>query len=904
MRLVRLELRGAIGINKGLGKDEILIDFSIFNEGLIAIVGENGRGKTTIIENLHPFRRLVSRNGNLSDHFYLKDSYRKLEFIYNGKLYRSEIYIDGITKKQEAYLKLGGLSLNDGKPSSYDEVLEELFGSEELFFNSLFSAQKSQGISELTSSQKRELFYELLGLNKYQFYLEEAKELLKESEILREKLLYQKSISEEALEKLPQHEKEYDQLTQRKLSLKKEISLIDEGLTLLIKRKSEDENMRISYEQKIKTNDSIFKKIEELENELSQRREEYNSKIALIKDEYLNHQPYLLDLKSLNKEAEEINLKIEELRKNESSLAITKEIILLQEEKEKVQAVMTQREEILKKEEELLELSFRQNELIDLIQKYREEENHLLQLQNEVSNNERKENEKLNTFYEEILELKNNLAGKSSQYELINLDRENLEITFKQKIESMNEEIRIIDQVPCDDELGAKCPLLNHAFITKAEIDLIKEEYEKKLLTLNQLLSNNALERSLMSEKINELTSTVTAKELEIAKNHAYRLGQITSQIDKLNILKKSTEYEIKSLKELNLDIKLQELHKAKTEVLISKEKIERLENLIASKEELKEKTEEKVKSQIEMMEEKLKSIQNKITFEEQKMEEEKLRQQKEYENRIAILNRELEYKSQELLKWIAKEKSNIDLTLDKKLKVVLENLELTEYEIKNTLLKKEDRVRILTENEARLFSIVHEIEKIKKVKVDLEGLDLRLRQVEKDITEYLFLIKAFDKTGIPVLKLENSGIQITSLANELLKNFKNDFRIAFETMRMTKDRKKNKEVFDINVIDQDGICELKNKSGGERIWIEASIQLALGILMRFQGRKLETSFLDEQDGALDFENAMSYRQMIEIAHKKAGLFNTIIISHRSELINLIDQKIILEEEGLYLKAS
>ncbi|MDQ7818422.1 MAG: SMC family ATPase [Melioribacteraceae bacterium] len=904
MRIIKLELRGAIGINKGLGIEEITIDFSCFQEGLIALVGENGRGKTTIIENLHPFRRLISREGNLSDHFYLKDSYRKLEFSFNGKIYRSEIYIDGITKKQEAYLKTDQLSLNDGKPTSYDEVLEEIFGSEELFFNSVFSAQKSRGISELSASQKRELFYELLGLNKYQLYLEKAKEFMKDSEIIREKILYQKSTSEESLLKLPRHEIEFIELTDNHNKVKHEISLIDISLSELKERKSDLEKMKIAYVQKSEINESLLKRIEELEKELSINSYKYNSKIESIKNEYSNQLPLLADFTLLKKESDEINLKIEELKKNDSSIFQTSEISALEKEREKLRLEITHLEKILKKENDVLELSLRQNELLDLVTKHKEEENYLINLHLEADKKEREEKEKLIPLYEELSEQKNNLADKSSKSDLINLEKENLERNSKQKIESMEEEISIIDRVPCDDNLGARCPLLNHAFISRSEIISVKVEYGEKLVNLSQLLHKNDLERSALTQNINDLLTKISLQELEISKAHAYRLGQITAQKDKLFTLKNSAEYELKSLKELNLLGQLEEINRAKTKILITDERIKRIEHSILSKQELIEKTKENDRSQLEALEEKLKNIENKIALDQQKIEEEKLKRKNEYESRISSIEKELEYKSEELLKWIAKEKANLDLTVDKMIAELTDKIEITEYKLNSTRKEKDQRVSTLTETEAKLIFFRQEIEKINKVKVDLELLERNLRQVEKNIIEYSFLIKAFDKTGIPVLKLENSGFQITSLANELLKNFKNDFRIAFETTRMTKDRKKTKEVFDINVIDQDGICELKNKSGGERIWIESSIQLALGILLRLQGKKLETSFLDEQDGALDYENAMSYRTMIEKAHGKAGLFNTIIISHRSELINLIDQKIILEEDGIYLKAS
>jgi exonuclease SbcC len=85
LKILKLYLRGGIGIRIGLGLEEIDIDFSQFRTGLIAFTGRNGSGKTTIMENLHPYRMMVSRDGSLQSHFYLKDSYRILHFVQNGR---------------------------------------------------------------------------------------------------------------------------------------------------------------------------------------------------------------------------------------------------------------------------------------------------------------------------------------------------------------------------------------------------------------------------------------------------------------------------------------------------------------------------------------------------------------------------------------------------------------------------------------------------------------------------------------------------------------------------------------------------------------------------------------------------------------------------------------------------
>jgi DNA repair exonuclease SbcCD ATPase subunit len=104
------------------------------------------------------------------------------------------------------------------------------------------------------------------------------------------------------------------------------------------------------------------------------------------------------------------------------------------------------------------------------------------------------------------------------------------------------------------------------------------------------------------------------------------------------------------------------------------------------------------------------------------------------------------------------------------------------------------------------------------------------------------------------------------------------------------------KETFDINIVEDDGVTEIANKSGGQVVYLETAIQLAISLVVRKQGREFETAYLDEKDGALDIENAHHYLEMIRKAHALSGVCNTFIITHRPELLNQIPQQILLAD--------
>ena len=83
MQPLSLTLKGFRGIRDGLGRDTLMLDFERLADGaeLIAIAGANGRGKTTVMDNMHPYLTMPSRAavagpGGFSyyDHVFLPES--------------------------------------------------------------------------------------------------------------------------------------------------------------------------------------------------------------------------------------------------------------------------------------------------------------------------------------------------------------------------------------------------------------------------------------------------------------------------------------------------------------------------------------------------------------------------------------------------------------------------------------------------------------------------------------------------------------------------------------------------------------------------------------------------------------------------------------------------------------
>jgi exonuclease SbcC len=779
MKILKLKLRGAIGIRKGLGVEEVEIDFSNFQSGLIALTGRNGSGKTTVMENLHPYRQMVSRDGSLQSHFFLKDSYRSLDFEFNGRSYRSKILIDALTGGSEAYLlelkDNTTFALNDGKLTTYDKAIEDLLGSPELFFNSVFSGQKSKGIAELKPADRRKLFYELLNLNSYEVYLEESKLKLKlcendlakiEGEI---KALQQDQTSIDVLEIERQEKLEYQAQLISDIS---ELESSVEGASEVIRET--EVKIQIAH-QKVLANDQIQKELKEIENQILVITKQNNEKVAR----------YQGDIEDQNK-------LLERYKK-----------LSTPEAKEKIEQALADKKEHQNKLDELKTVAS------NLDKGYAE-------FQKEYS-------EKLKSL--SVLE-----KSKSEVENQLNTHRNDFN-NYQKLILTAVESSDVIDRVPCEENIGKSCEFLLKAHSERQKIDRYKSDRE--LIRVKVLSSDESL-----ADLINRLNGEKINLDQFFQDKDNYFRGSIKTNGDAIKLI----EQTLTKINQHNYEKLLDELKEADNQIKLCEQSISGHEKLIAESKLSFEQNLASLKKQVEDLNRKY----DKIVL-----------------VRIEELNSDLLIHKQKLLglnQQLQSSRARID-------------------EAKQDVAKLEQLIETMTKNEERITKLLESKSK-----------------VESEIKDWNFLVKAFDKTGIPVLKLENSGIEITSVANELLSIFENKFRIVFETTKLKADKKSYKESFDINIVEEDGVCEISNKSGGQQVWLETAIQLAISLVVRNQGRNIETAFLDEKDGALDLDNAYSYIEMLRKAHQMSGVHNTFIITHRPELLDFIPQQVKLKD--------
>lgn len=200
MTPLSLTLTGFKGIRDGLGRETVTLNFAELARGaeLIAITGRNGRGKSTILDNMTPYPVMPSKAGHdgmgafsYYEEVYLPENLKELTWELDGVLYRSQLVIrDQGKRKTEAYLhehragrwqpvSLPDGTLSDGRMETYLKCVEGIAGNCSTFLTTAYSAQNRRQIATYRNAEIKSLLADLLGLAQIQALGERANETLR-----------------------------------------------------------------------------------------------------------------------------------------------------------------------------------------------------------------------------------------------------------------------------------------------------------------------------------------------------------------------------------------------------------------------------------------------------------------------------------------------------------------------------------------------------------------------------------------------------------------------------------------------------------------------------------------------------------------------------------------------------
>jgi DNA repair exonuclease SbcCD ATPase subunit len=495
MQLTSLEFRGITRFN-----NTVKIPFSDL-KGVIALVGENGSGKTTTMESIFAglYRELPSREGNLADHSNGKDAYIDMAFDWGGS-YRSLIKIDAEKRTQEAYLYRDGEPLNDGKVTTFDAKIAELFLPRSLFLMSAFSAQNKNGsFLSLSKVDKKKAFADMLGLGEMQKLADKAGEIEKE--------------------------------------LTKDLGFLEGNYQAKGEQVAEldtlHEQYREAQEKLLEANDDLGKyreREEKLIAELARmeaergRRDGIRSDMAAVDEEIKS-----IDAKlQINAQAVENNQKV--MTDGDRIQKAVERVAEIGKEIAEYKTVIAQHEATRSGNED------RRSEVSELITKAE-------RLEGEANDLERTDREQHQTEKGKLEEqLKNTELSLSGRVGMLNSAKASI-LRLEKEIATLEEQSAIRSRLSCGDSVE-KCELAEHVNHAISLIPMTKETKEAKVKEIEQLLAEmERLDKSrkILKEQISAMSTHVVPSEVAEKKQDAEKVREEARNIE-ANILKRKTE--------------------------------------------------------------------------------------------------------------------------------------------------------------------------------------------------------------------------------------------------------------------------------------------------------------------------------------------------------------------------
>ncbi len=865
-----------------------------FEEGVNAIIGENGAGKTTILEAIG-FAVFNTLPYNISD------------FVRRGEK-RAEIRVKVVNPKDERLYEIvrrieGGRTVEyfvrdaetgmrvEGAEGvvGVGEWVKDAFGFEvdlkTVFENAIGVAQGKITSQFLEQASIRDrIFSPLIGVEGYKKAFERSREYerfvedrLKETE--KEIALLQKDV-----ENLGKLKSKLEALKRDRNAILTRISKIDERLSPLEKKLSEVEESfkrlnelrveeaRISSElENLKSNiESLRKEIERIENaerELESLRDIY--------DRYVKAEG---ELEKVEREKENVERRLEDLRSKE---------IRLERLRTRLEDLERRLEEIRRCERELEEvepLAKREEELMSLLREMEIAERRMTPLKNEIERLE-KDLSRLKGELEVIEEESKRLREIEEWLGRVPSDIEAKRDEVMQKIARLNQMLNV-ELKQFERIKSGKCPILGVECDRIAEVAKAKEKKISKIR-----LAIEEFERKL--ERLNAICKKRRKLEEE-AKVLRAKIGE-----------KEGIEREVKQKEEI-LDALLRELEELRA-LLERKDEVEKeyegvrgsVERRITLLDKVSKKDE--VIREIEETRDEISRISEELgEFEVLKVEYEKLRRRSEElreiirtcrdgYDRFVKLRGEVERK-EEIKSTLESLEAKRD-TMERRLKDLMEEIKgLSEFCNEDEYRRMRETIQELRDEKARLLGeltkienqieeIGKEIEECESKRRSLENRRELKRKLEKKLRFIRDLREVF-KRAIP--EITKAYVEAVSVeANRIFCEIMGDYNWE---LRWTED-------FGIRAKYMGKDIDFAQMSGGEQICAALSVRLALLKVLS----NVRIVFFDEPTQNMDETRRRNFASQLS---KIEGFKQIFVISHDDTFEEMVEHAVKVRKEN------
>ncbi|MDR3290544.1 MAG: SMC family ATPase [Methanobrevibacter sp.] len=887
-----------------------------FQQGINMVIGENGAGKSTILEAIS-FALFKKHAGILNDLIKLdknKDVEKRkkmsvtLEFRSNGILYRVKRERTKTSSKALLFMEDKDSSNEDNDfvrivsgDNEVNKEIQNIIGLDsELFLNAIYIKQgEIANLISKTPSERKKLISKLLGIeslekawknslqiiHNYENKKIELKTLVDAStqfgKELKDKKLICSGLNSEKknlMNKLIELQKFNKEKILEKENMSSEKSVFE---TLNLELKNECDNL-----QKTKSDKEVFdKQLIEI-NKVEEDMDKLKPKV----DKLPIYENFLISCKEIR------NLKEKQIRLKKQLEDVNKYGKILEKEKP-----LYEEYKILEKD--LNRLNERKNEINNKLQLMDKDIETIKDLEKEINEDkheidnfskiikdklsiEADDFESLNRFLEEnkikIQEKSNNLQNTNS--------------SKNQEISSLKEKIRVVREDKKQlEKVENECP------VCKSEISLEKR---------NQLNDSYKSVIAKSTKTIDEINKDI--KKLSSQKD--FLLNKL-NEID--GFIKESQSYKLKSetlIKNLNKKTELEKEVKSENEKLdlgkiltLIKDKEEKLENIKESNHNYLEAkgsvkalekpfviTNElvKIENSLDREVENIKSIREKDSFLSSNIAEEKLKERindlKQSNDKYKHLEGILTNKKVVTSQIESKEKNIIEtMTKIDKINADLEVSKYDEFEYNKNIRiinSNTEKINESTEKIAKLDGEISQLtNSIKNLEEKVKDSDKNKQELE-NVSDFLKLLKhireLFSKDGIQKDLRSHSK----PLIEKYTKEYFEKFNFSYNELYLDED-------YDITVFGAYGETKLDMVSGGERIGI--ALSLRFGITKAISKGNINTILLDEPTIHLD-----DYRrnELIEIIGN-VDIPQMIIVTHDDELENAADKVINVEKD-------
>jgi len=833
--LLSLRLKGSTGIIRGIKKEEIFINFEKYSDGLIALSGANGKGKTTCIENCHPYPQLFTRKGKLQDHFSLKDSLR--EVIYRNRadssLWKFLIQIDGLNKtgsckyfifKQAAGSDWQPLPGVDGNLKPYEEALGAIFGPVELFRRTAFITQKSTkdlpDITDATAGEKKSLFIALAGIDYLQGFADAAAEKVKLQSAKTHDADIKAQVLQNEIEKKPAAEQslkdaesalktknaELSAITKNGKAAKASVDHLQTAWSAEQVRQQKENDAKASVDALCNEINNLALDID-LQNEAAENKANYELDIAAFEAAQ----------KIIEKETAEKQKFTEASLKKQQEYATAKAAY-----DEKVKALETERDALCDKR--------------TVIER------------------------KIATAESNI-----NIAGKDEEVErnraLKPLSDEKA-LRESQKLGAENN-IKLYERDAA--EIAEDCPTCGQKLPENkiAELKAKRDEYVQKIAGeksqidyFNKRLAEIANETADVIKKYADQRDEKIVKEKAEIQKHNDAIADINKQIDELGVQVSALAFEEPAAPKNNETFDDRKLKAAQEkqnsiDIALTRASLAQAQQAAVRIEALQKQMDEKHG-----------------ILKAKEAEYKKVKQEPEIGAKIKADLDAATKRHQELTEQYTAAKSSIARG-EEAIEAIKKSLaDIAGKEKEHSALKAESQAAAVEGQEWELISKAFGKDGIQALELDAlaPGISETANRILKGAYGDRYRIE------IRTTRIGGAGKKTKQIEDFL--------------------------IYVIDSEDGEAVL-LDDKSGGEAVWIKRAIYDAFAVIRkRNTNFSFLTCFQDETDGALDSAAKTAYCRMLEAAHAESKLRHTIIITHSNEVKAMIEQRIEMENLG------